>query len=782
MKTVNSSVPKLDAMGLIHDRESYTDDIASANSLIVKVLRSPYAFAKIKNIDTSKIENMPGVSCILTYKNVPHNIVTRAGQGYPEPSPYDKYILDEYVRYVGDEVAAVAAVTEDIAKQAIKLIKIEYEVLEPVLDFEKAVDNKSVIHMEKEAHEMFPIGFAPLRNIAAEYHMSFGKMDEVLDTCKYIVKERYYTQAQAHAAMEPHASYSYLDTYGRINIVSSTQTPFHVRRIVAEALGISIEKIRVVKPRVGGGFGGKQAVHGEFLTALVTIRTGKPAKLIYTREEVFEATYCRHAMRLDVTLGADENGIIKCIDMDLLSDTGAYGEHALTVFMVAGSKTLPLYNKTDAVRFGGKVVYTNHTPAGAYRGYGAIQGNFALESTIDKLAEEIGIDVMELRSKNIIKEGDSSPVFKIMGEGSEGVDMTLDSCKLRTCIERGMEIVKWDEKQQVYDGDNNKNNKHTDKSSKFIGKGSAICMQGSGIAGIDMGSAIIKLNDDGFFNLLIGATDIGTGSDTILSQIAAEALNVSIDKIIPYSSDTDLTSFDCGAYASSTTYISGNAVKKTALKMKSVIEEKAAERFNLLKSDIEFDGEYIKNSNGENLISLSEFSKELYYSNGQKQLIACESFVGDISPAPFMAAFSKVSVDIETGKVELLDYTAIVDCGTTINPNLARIQVEGGLVQGIGMAMYEDVIYSEKGKMLTNNFLQYKVPTRKDINNINVEFADSFEPSGPFGAKSVGEIGIDTPPAAIANAIYDAVGVRITTLPITPEKVFMAIKKKNGGN
>lgn len=768
MKEVNKAIPKIDSIGLLTGKPAYTDDLAAQNALIVKVLRSPHPFAKIKNINTEKAKELNGVECVLTYKDVPRNIVTRAGQGYPEPSPHDKFILDKYVRYIGDEVAVVAAITEKIAKEALKLIEVDYEVLEPVLDFEKAEGHSSIIHPETEAHEMFDIGFDPTKNIAAAYDMEVGSVEDVLKKCDVVVKDTYYTHAQAHVMMEPHASTAYLDFHGRLNIISSTQTPFHVRRIVGEAFQLPLNKIRVIKPRVGGGYGGKQAVHGEFLAAAVTLKTGKPSKLIFTRKEVFESSYSRHPMRFDVSIGANNDGAIKAIDVNLLSDTGAYGEHALTVFMVAASKTLPLYNKVDAVRFGGKVVYSNHTPAGAYRGYGAVQGNFALESLIDQLAEKLEVNPIELRQKNMILEGETSPIFKIMGEGTEGVEMIIDNCKLDYCVNRGLDMINWHDKYPKKQID----------SSKVRGVGMAIAMQGSGIPYIDMGSAILKLNDQGFFNLLIGATDIGTGSDTILAQIAAETLGVSTNDIIVYSSDTDLTPFDCGAYASSTTYVSGNAVRKTAENMKKLIEKEGARKFNVSKDMVVFDGEYIKTKDGALSISLKDFSNELYYSHSQKQLIASNSYVGKKSPPPFMAGFAEVEIDTETGKVELMDYVGVVDCGTTINPNLARIQVEGGLLQGIGMTLFEDVKYSPSGKLLTNNLMNYKIPTRKDINDINVEFAESYEPSGPYGAKSVGEIGIDTPPAAIANAVYNAVGVRIKSLPITAEKVLKALNSK----
>lgn len=769
MKVVNKSLPKIEGMGLIKGKPAYTNDLAPHNSLIIKVLRSPHPFAKIKNINTEKAEKLAGVECVLTYKNVPRNIVTRAGQGYPEPSPHDKFILDEYVRHVGDEVAAVAAINEEIAEKALKLIDVEYEVLEPVLDFEKAEGHSSVIHAEPEAHVMFPMGFEPSKNIACAYHMNIGDVEEVLSKCDVVVRDTYYTQAQAHVTMETHSSFAYIDFHGRLNVVTSTQTPYHMRRLIGQALGMPIENIRVFKPRVGGGYGGKQQLHGELLASVVAIKTGKPAKLIYTRKEVFEAAYCRHAMKFDMAIGADKEGNIKAIDMKVLSDTGAYGEHALTVFMIAASKTLPLYNRVDAVRFGGNVVYTNHAPAGAYRGYGAIQGNFALESIMDQLAHKLGVDPMELRKKNMIKEGETSDIFKKMGEGTEGVAMTVENCKLDYCVERGTEVSKWKEKfprKQV-------------SKNKVRGIGSAIAMQGSGIPYMDMGSAVLKLNDTGFFNLMLGATDLGTGSDTILAQIAAETLGIPASKIKVFSSDTDLAPFDCGAYASSTTYVSGNAVINTAEKMKVCILEEGAKKFGVSVDKIIFDGEYIKTDDGENSVTLGDLATELYYNRDQKQVLVCGSYYGHKSPPPYMAAFAEVEVDIETGKVDLIDYTAIVDCGTTINPNLARIQVEGGLVQGIGMAMFEQVKYTEKGKMITNNLMQYKVPTRKDIHKLTVEFAESYEPSGPYGAKSVGEIGIDTPPAAIANAIYNATGVRITTLPITPEKVLMGLKKIN---
>ena len=765
-KVVNNLTPSIDGKGLMMGRPYYTDDLAEPNSLIIKVLRSPHAFAKIKNIDTSKAEELPGVECVLTYKNVPHVSFSRAGQGYPEPSPHDKFILDEYVRYVGDEVAVVAAVSEDIALKALKLIKVEYEVLKPVLDFEDAYNNESVIHPEEGIHEMFPIGFDPKHNVAASYDMHVNDVDEVFKKCDYVVEETFYTQAQAHAMIEPHACNARLDEHNRLVIYSTTQTPYHVRRIISKTIGLPINKIRVIKPRVGGGFGGKQAFNAEMFASLITLRTNKPCKCVYTREEVFGSSYTRHPMRITMKLGATKDGKIRAIDCKSLSDTGAYGEHSLTVFMITGSKVLPLYNKVDAVRFGGKVVYTNHVSAGAFRGYGAIQGNYALEATVDILAEKMGFDPIKLRELNSMKEKETSPIFEIMGEGSEGTAMTMESCKLPYCIKRGKELIGWDEKYP-----SKKVGPHTIRSV-----GMAIAMQGSGIPFLDMGSCSIKLNDGGSYNVTVGATDIGQGSDTIIAQIVAEELQTTVDKIIVYSSDTDLTPFDCGAYASSTTYVSGNAAYKAACKMRERLIKDAAEYMGVKVDSVDFDGEKFV-SNGKE-VTLEELSVKRLYNEDTHQIAVTESYHGHVSPPPFMAGYAEIEIDTETYEYKVLNYVSVVDCGTTINPMLAKGQVEGGIIQGLGMASYEDVKYSPNGKLLSNTFDNYHIPTCLEVNNLITEFADSYEKSGPFGAKSVGEIGIDTPPAVICNAIYNALGVRIHSLPITPEKIFEAMKNK----
>lgn len=767
MKVVNYKTPSIDGKGIMMGRPAYTDDLADPNSLIIKILRSPHAFAKIKKIDVSKAKASNGVELILTHHDIPRNAFSRAGQGYPEPSPHDKFVLDEYVRYVGDEVACVAAISEDIANKALKLIDVEYEILDPVLDFEQAIDHPSIIHLEEDIKEMFPIGFLPKRNIAASYQMEIGQTSEALKSCDVVIEHSFYTQAQAHAMMEPHTANARMDYQNRLVIYSATQTPFHVRRILSQTLDFPLSRIRVIKPRVGGGFGGKQALHGEMFVALVTLRTGKPSKIVYTRKEVFESSYTRHPMRIDMKLGAMKDGTLKAIDCFVLSDTGAYGEHALTVFMVTGAKVLPLYNKVDAVRFAGQVVYTNHVSAGAFRGYGAIQGNFALESAIDMLCEKLNIDPILFRQKNMMLEGETSPIFEIMGEGTEGTAMNMETCKLDYCVKRGLELIDWHKKYPYVEV----------SDTKIRSVGMALAMQGSGIPYIDMGAATIKFNDDGFYNLMVGATDIGQGSDTILAQIAAEELMTTVDKVIVYSSDSDLTPFDTGAYASSTTYVSGNAVLNAAKIMKDMLLKEAAHVLSVEMKGVEFDGTTFKSK--ENFITLSELGNRLTYNEDQKQLTATGSYVGTKSPPPFMAGFIEIEIDKETFEYEVLDYVSVVDCGTTINPKLAQGQVEGGIVQGLGMAGYEDVKYSSKGSLISNGFLSYSIPTTKTIHKLTTEFADSYEESGPFGAKSVGEIGIDTPPAALANAVYNATGVRITSLPITAEKIYQGMLEKN---
>lgn len=754
MKIVGKGIHKIDGMSIATGKPVYTDDLAAKDALVVKILRSPHAYAKIKNIDTSRALMVDGVECVLTYKDVPNNRFTLAGQSYPEPSPYDRLILEDTVRYVGDEVAIIAAIDEKTAVKAMKMIKVEYEVLKPIIDMEDAIDNEMLVH-DEDRHCNFDIGMERERNIVSKHLYEKGNIEEELEKCDVVIEEAYYTQAQAHAMMETYRAYNYLDHTGRLVVVSSTQIPFHVRRHLSRALNIPSSKIRVIKPRIGGGFGGKQTACVEIFSAIVTLKTGKPAKIIYDRKETFNCSTSRHAMKLDVKIGATKDGIIKVIDIDALSDTGAYGEHASTTFGLVGEKTMPMYNKLTASRFKGNVVYTNKMPAGALRGYGATQGCFAVESTINMLAHKLNMDPTEIRLKNIVKEGETSFAY----------DKTLNSVDLVKCINKGKELIKWDEKYPSKKLENGK--------VRSVGMG--LTMQGSGIAGIDTASVEIKLNDDGNYTLMVGSTDMGTGSDTILAQMACEILETTMDKITVISADTDVVPYDPGSYASSTTYVTGMAVVKASNILRDKIIDIGAKRLGIDKEYTEFDGEYVYSEH--NRISVFDIAVDFTVGPEKEQLVGYASHGSEVSPPPFIAGFVETEMDLGTGKYEVIDYVAVVDCGTVINKNLAKIQVEGGIVQGIGMAMFEEVRHTDDGHMDTNTFMQYKIPARCDVGNVIVDFVETNEPTGPFGAKSIGEVVINTPLPAIQESVYNACGVRVNTLPITPEKVFMEMNK-----
>ena len=759
MKLIGKAIPKIDGLAITTGKPVYTEDFSTRDALVIKILRSPHAFAKITAIDVSRAQQVEGVECVLTYRDVPDARFTLAGQSYPEPSPYDRLILDQTVRYVGDEVAIVAAVDEKTALQALKLIKVEYEVLEPVLDFEKADTSSAVVHPEDDLHCNFDIGMKKEKNIVSTQLFEAGSLVEELEKCDTVIEETYYTQATAQSMMETHRSFSYLDHAGRLVVICSTQVPFHVKRMLSTALKMPSSKIRVIKPRIGGGFGAKQTACTEIFPAIVTMKTGKPALIVQDRTETFTASNTRHAMRIKVKMGADKEGFIKVIDIDALSDTGAYGEHGSTTIGLVASKTLPLYNKTKAVRFTGEVVYTNKTPAGAFRGYGATQGTFAVESTINKLAEKLHMDPCEIRLKNIIKEGENS-LFHY--------HEMLGSTALHQCIETGRKMIGWDSKFPRTELGNN----------KVRAVGMAVTMQGSGISNIDTGSAEVRLNDDGNYTLFIGSTDNGTGGDTIHAQMAAEVLGAGMDNITVVSADTDTVPFDPGSYASSGTYVTGMAVVKAAEELKKKIVESGAALLGVPAENAQFCGDSVKVINKDRSVSVKEIAVKAVLGSSGRQLSGFATYGSPTSPPPFVAGFAEVEVDLETGKYDLVDYVAVADCGTIINSNLARIQLEGGIVQGIGMAMYEEVHYDYKGRLQTNSFMQYKIPSRKDIKQVRTAFEESYEPTGPFGAKSIGEVVINTPPPAIAHAIRNATGVWISDLPITPEKVFMGMKKE----
>ncbi|HJC63516.1 MAG TPA: molybdopterin-dependent oxidoreductase [Candidatus Blautia merdavium] len=760
MKYVNQPMQKKDAKALVTGQPVYTDDLAPKDCLIVKVLRSPHAHALIQEIKTEAAQKVPGIVCILTYKDVPQQRFTFAGQTYPELSPYDRLILDQRVRFVGDAVAIVAGETEKAVDNAMKIIKVKYQVLEAVLDFHEAKDNPVVIHPEDNWLAQVPVGGDNHRNLCASRVESKGDVDQVLESCRYTVDRTYHTKANQQAMMETFRAYTYLDHFGRLNVVASTQVPFHVRRILGRALGIGASNVRVIKPRIGGGFGAKQTSVAEVYPAIVTLKTKRPAKMVFSRYESQICSSPRHEMEVRVRLGADEEGNLKAIDIYTLSNTGAFGEHGPTTVGLSGHKPLGLYRDYEAYRFSYDVVYTNRMSAGAYRGYGATQGIFAVESAIDELAELMHMDPVKFREKNLTKEGG-----RFIGyDGSPWVT----SCTLDKCLERAKEMIGWDEKYPRREMGN----------GKVRAVGAALAMQGSAIAGVDVGGASIKLGEDGSYSLGLGATDMGTGCDTILSQMAADVLETDFDNVVAWGVDTDVSPYDSGSYASATTYVTGMAVARACEELREKIKELGASMLELSPEEVDFDGKEVYQLEGEKKVSLEAIAvKGTCGNNASLQASATAS--SKISPPPFMAAAVEIEVDQETGSVSILDYAAVVDCGTPINPNLARVQTEGGLAQGIGMALYEDIQYNAKGQMRNNSFMQYKIPSRQDVGKIRVEFAPSYEKSHPFGAKSIGEIVINTPCPAIANAVYNAVGVRIREMPITPEKVLMGILEKS---
>ena len=761
MKYVNKPVPKTDAMSLVTGKPVYTDDLAPSDCLIVKILRSPHANAWVEEIKTDAAKKIEGIACVLTYEDVSHKRFTLAGQTAPEISPWDRYIIDKHVRFVGDPVAIVAGETEEAVDKALKRIKVKYRVEEAVLDIHTAKDNPILVHPEDDWYMPIPAGGDNKRNLCSSNVEEVGDVDAMLEKCVYTVDQVYHTKANQQTMMETFRTYCYMDHFQRLTVVSSTQIPFHIRRIVGNALNIPSSKVRVIKPRIGGGFGAKQSSVSEVFPALVTWVTGRPSKIVFSRKESMIASSPRHEMEIHIRMGADENGIVKAIDLYTLSNTGAYGEHGPTTVGLSGHKSIALYRHTEAYRFAYDVVYTNMQAAGAYRGYGATQGIFAVESAADELAHKMGMDPVKFRELNMPMEGEALPGYP---------DVPINgSCTMDKCLARAKEMIGWGEKYPFRDMGN----------GKVRGVGIAMAMQGSSIAGIDVGGADIKLNEDGSYTLALGCSDMGTGCDTILAQMAADCLDTDMKNIVVFSVDTDISPYDSGSYASSTTYATGNAVIQACGELRKRIHAFGAQMLGVSEEESDFDGEKVRTEDGKEVTLQQIAGKATCGVCSELQVV--KEYSSPISPPPFMAGAAEVEIDKETGQIDVIDYVGVIDCGTPINPNLARVQAEGGIGQGIGMVLYEDVQYTDKGKIRNNSFMQYKIPNRMDIPKVRIEFESSYEKTGPCGAKSIGELVIDTPCPAIANAVYNATGVRVRELPITPEKVAMGILEQEAG-
>ncbi|WP_294542597.1 molybdopterin cofactor-binding domain-containing protein [uncultured Gemmiger sp.] len=753
-KYVGKAVRKKDSLQLLLGKPVYTDDIAPKGALVVKLLRSPHANALVKTIDTTIAKKVPGVVDIYTWQDVPATRFAIAGQTYPEPSPYDRLILDRHLRFVGDPVAIIAAETEKAAQKAMKLIKVEYEVLEAVLDFRTAKDNPALVHPEEDWFPPCEVGGDNHRNLVASGEEKDGDVEAVLAGCDIVLDHTYHTRAVNQAMMETFRTYTDLDRYGRLHVLSSTQIVFHCRRILSRALGIPKSRIRVEKPRIGGGFGAKQTAVCEVYPAFVTMKTGRPAMITYTREESQIAGSPRHEMEVRVRLGADKDGRIRALDLYTLSNSGAYGEHGPTTVGLSGHKSIPLYTGSlEAFRFRYDVVYTNLQAAGAYRGYGATQGIFAVESIVNELAEKLHMDPTELRDRNMVREGMIMPAY---------YNEPANACALDRCMARCREIFDWEHRYPVRDMGN----------GKVRAAGVAMAMQGSGISGVDVGSVTLKLSEDGTYNLIIGAADMGTGCDTILAQMVAECMDCPVEDVAVFGADTDVSPYDSGSYASSTTYVTGKAVEKACTELTGRICTIGAELLGCDAADVTFAGSCVRAADGRTA-SLTDIAYKSQVSNNcAAEVTATHS--SPVSPPPFMVGMAEIELDKLTGEVRVLEYDAVVDCGTPVNPALARVQTEGGIAQGIGMTLTENVTYNAAGKPIESSFMQYKLPTRLDVGHLHVEFESSYEPTGPFGAKSIGEIVINTPAPAIAHAIMRATGVWHRELPITPEVIAMA--------
>ena len=767
LDVVGKPEPKVDGVKLATGRPVFTDDIKIEGMLYSALLTSPHAHARIKRINASRARALPGVHAVLTYHDIPRIKYASGGQSYPQPQPYDQVVLDDKVRHVGDRVAVVAAETPELARRALRMIEVEYKVLPHVLGPEEAMQESApVIHDEPDTEGIYDAQHNIVHHIDAE----IGDAETQWSKADYVFKGEYRTQKQQQTPIEPHVCITYWDEDDRLVIRTSTHAPFQIRRIVAPLIGLPVKRIRVIKPRMGGSFGSKMDMVLEDLCAHLTLATGRPVRMEYTRRQEFTSSRSRHPQIMRYKVGVTKEGKVVAIELYLIGDTGAYGVHGLTVQVAGAQKALTLYN-APYCKFTCDVVYTNKATPGAFRGYGAPQCHFGIETLMSEIADQMGWDVVEFKRKNWIKQGEEILLAKAMSEGDEGFEQVIRSSGLEQCVQVGLEAMDW------YNKRGKPTSQPSNQPASRRGIGMAVMMHGSGVAGLDMGSATIKINDDGSFNLLVGATDVGAGSDTILAQIAAEVLGVPVEDIIVYSSDTDRTPFDKGAYASSTTYISGEAVRKTALKVGDQIKEHAARMLGLegtAVSDLELRDRKIVAPDGRAL-TLAEVALSSLHQQNQHQIMASASNMSYESPPPFGAQFVELTVDTETGQVIVERMLMVVDAGRVINPITASGQVEGGLQQAVGFAHCEEMVYDEDGHLVNPRFGPYHIYKANEMPKLEVIFVQTEEPTGPFGAKSIAELPAHGIAPAMADAIHDATGIWIRRLPLTPERVWRAL-------
>lgn len=756
-KTVGKSAQRLDAVAKVTGSAKYTDDFFERDMLVGKVLRSPHAHARVTRIDASKAKALPGVVAVLTPQDLPKIKFATAGHPWSLDPGHrdveDRLILTEKARFVGDAIAAVVAEDLLIAEQALHLIEVDYEVLPHVITAEDAMKEGAPL-----LHENRP------GNIVSAFGVQFGDVEAEFKHADFVIEGDYETSVVQHCHIESMSAFAFVDSDGRIVVNSSTQIPHIVRRIVAQALGLSWGRVKVIKPYIGGGFGNKQDVVVEPLAAAMSLAAGgRPVRYCMTREEVFIDTRTRHGMKLHLKTGLSREGQLLGIHMQVLSNTGAYASHGHSIAMSAGGKFRPLYD-FRSVKYEPKTVYTNLPVAGAMRGYGTPQIFFALESHLDDIARQLKMDPIELRRKNLIKLGHQDPLTKNV----------VRSFGIPECIEKGKALIRWEEKKRA----------HQNQSGHLRrGLGMACFAYASGThpVALELAGARIVMNQDGSVTLQVGATEIGQGSDTVFAQITAETLGLPVGMVhVVSTQDTDITPFDSGAYASRQTFVTGIAVRKAALEVRQKVLEVAARRTGLTPAEMDIrDQMIVEVSLGRTVCSLEDVAMDSYYDRILAAPITSDTSANvRINAMSYGATFVEVEVDTQTGRVEVTELWNVHDSGTIINPLLAEGQVHGGVSMSLGAALLEQMLFDPKtGKTLNNNLLDYKLPTVLDTPKIQAAFVETFDAAGTFGSKSLGECPTISPAPAVRNAVLDATGVAFPKIPLYPQVVFEAFRE-----
>jgi 4-hydroxybenzoyl-CoA reductase subunit alpha len=775
---INTRAPRLDAPDKATGKATFIDDLTMPGMLYGAILQSPLAHAHILNIDTAKAKKLPGVKAVVTAEDAG---LVKYGVS---PARYDETLFcHDKVRYVGDEIAAVAALDLETAMEALSLIEVDYEEIPAVFTAEEAMAEGA-----PQLHERYP------RNICAEVHQEFGDVEAAFEKCDLIRTDKFVNKRQDAAFLEPNGCIATYDLHGYLTLHTSTQAPHYVMRTVAMVLGLPIGKVRVVKPYVGGGFGAKAAATPLELSAcLLSKKTGKPVKMNYTREQVFLLSRSRHQFIHTLTTGVKRDGTLVALKNECYLEGGAYASFGIATAYYAGSLLGAPYRLPN-MKYDGYRLYTNKPACGAQRGHGGVAARAAWEQQIDSIAEELGMDPIEFRLKNVLASGDITCN-----------DLNLSSFGMKECIEAVREGSHWDAKKGKM------------PKGKGIGMATGFFVSGAGFpiyrSETAHSTVVIKLSEDGgIVHVLTGSAEIGQGSDTAMAMIAAEALGVKLSDVRVTSGDTDL-SVDLGAYSSRQTLMTGHATKEAAegvkLQVLEILGEKlkaSIDDMDVKKGMITFQGKtpdfrsirtsYVKEHRGftdnpdeEEHLSFKEAARIAYLAKGT--IVGTGKYKpGELggkykgaavgtSPAYGCSAQAvEVTVDMETGKITVDKMIDAHDCGRAINVNSVEGQMEGSLSMGLGEALFEEVKFDENGRILNANLAEYKIPTSIDMPNIKTIIIESDEPNGPFGAKEVGEGAIMPTIPAILNAVYDAIGVRIHELPLTPERVYMTLKSK----